>query len=81
MKTRKVVATVLVAATEAKGLNLTLDTNDPLVALAVKALKMSVPIVPAPSDLVLAALGTTDVMIGVRTKIGEVFCAMRLLEG
>ncbi len=70
------VADVAVAATEATGDNLMVVIKLPLEP-AVNALKMSVAMVPVPSDFVFAALPTwTPLIFGVRGKIGVVFAGI-----
>lgn len=72
--TRPTVAVVFVAAAVATALKRTFVTNEPFVP-AVNALKMSVPIVPVPSDFVFAAEGAIPETFGTSVKIGEVFAA------
>jgi hypothetical protein len=76
MNTRNTVAVVAVAAAVATGVKRILYKKDPSVP-AVKALNISVPIVPLPSERTLAAPPTaTEPILGVRGKMGAVFAAM-----
>lgn len=68
-KMRSVVAAVAVAATEAVGLKRIFDMYDPLTP-DVNTLKISVPIVPVPSDFVLAAEITAKLNSGTPVKMG-----------
>jgi hypothetical protein len=74
--TRTVVAAVAVAAVVAVEANRTRDTHAPF-APAVNALKMSVPIVPDPSDFTFTPTGATLLTFGVTPKIGAVFAGIR----
>src|SRR5215475_4407566 len=79
-KTRPVVFVVDVAAVVAVGLQRTRVTNDPFVP-AVHALKMSVAMVPVPSDFVFAAVTATTPTFGVSVKIGLMFAGTYPPEG
>jgi hypothetical protein len=78
---RNTVATPVTAAAEATDIKRSRCTKLPF-APAVNALNMSVPTVPAPLDLALAAVVVivTDVTFGVTEKIGAVFAGISYLE-
>lgn len=78
MKIRRVVATPVVGAV-ATLINRTLFTKLPL-APEVNTLNISVPTVPPPAELVLAAVvvSVTELTLGVPEKIGDVFATIYL---